>query len=181
MGEREVWRGIAEGLNAVIVNPSVILGYGDFSKGSAKIFSQVWEGLRYYTSGINGFVDVRDVVAIMLRLMESNICNERFIVSSENVPYKLLFEEIAHVLEKPLASIKAGKTISEFAWRMNWLKSKITGKDPLITKETARIANHISLYNNKKIREALSYDFIPVSQSIEYLGKLFLNEKHQSL
>ena len=46
LSEQEVWRGIQEGLPAVIINPSVILGPGDWRKGSSKIFQKVWEGLK---------------------------------------------------------------------------------------------------------------------------------------
>ena len=85
--EREVWRGMEEGLNAVIINPSVILGPGFWDDNSG-LFKLVWKGLKYYTQGINGFVDVRDVARAMRIVMEQNQFNNRFIVSSENVSYQ---------------------------------------------------------------------------------------------
>ena len=89
--EREVWRGIAEGLNAVIINPSVIIGAGRWDTGSSKMISQVWKGLRFYSGGVSGFVDVKDVTKIMIQLMQSDITAERFILSSENISYKIFF------------------------------------------------------------------------------------------
>ena len=79
----EVWRGIEEGLNAVIVCPAIILGPGKWEKGSSMLFKQVWKGLSFYTSGTNGFVDVRDVVNVMIQLMKGKIKSERFILCSK--------------------------------------------------------------------------------------------------
>ena len=90
MGELEVWRGIAEGLDAVIINPSVLLGAGLWQKSSARIFDVVYKGLNYYTLGETGFVDVLDVVTIMITLMKSEITNERFILNSENLRLLML-------------------------------------------------------------------------------------------
>jgi dihydroflavonol-4-reductase len=91
LSELEVWRGITEGLNAVIVNPSVVLGAGNWETGSPSIFSAVNDGMRFYTEGSMGYVDVVDVVEIMIRLMESEISGERYIVSAENISFKDFF------------------------------------------------------------------------------------------
>ena len=65
MAEMEVWRGIGEGLDAVIVNPVIILGVGDWDWGSTKIFQSVYNEFPWYSDGITGFVDVKDVAAVM--------------------------------------------------------------------------------------------------------------------
>lgn len=180
--EREVWRGIAEGLNAVIVNPSVILGPADWTRGSSKIFSGVYKGLKFYTKGINAFVDVRDVTGIMIRLMESAIVNERFIVMSENLCYKDLFEKIASKFGKPAPGIHAGSLLSEITWRIEDLRRILFNSSPLITKETARTAGRRHFYSNEKVRKALGYDFIPVEKSIDDTCQAFLrNEKRSAL
>jgi len=77
--EMEVWRGIAEGLNAVVVNPSVIIGKNAGNKGSGKLFELVRKGLRYYTPGSIGVVDVEDVAKVMIQLMESDISASDFL------------------------------------------------------------------------------------------------------
>ena len=56
----EVWRAIAEGLNAVIVNPSTILGFGDWNNTSCALFKTAYNEFPWYTDGVNGFVDVND-------------------------------------------------------------------------------------------------------------------------
>ena len=61
--EREVWRAAEEGLNVVIVNPSLIIGGGNWTQSSSNMFSKGYKGIKYYSSGENGFIDVRDVSA----------------------------------------------------------------------------------------------------------------------
>lgn len=174
--EREVWRAIEEGLNAVIINPSIILGPGEVSSGSTKLIKTVGEGLKFYTPGINGFVDVRDVVEIMLLVMDSNISAERFVVSSENLSYKTLFQYIADSLNKPAPKYKANKWMSELAWRFEFIKSKITASKPLITKETARTAGNEYLYSNLKSVQSLKHNYRLIEKSIEDACKFYLEK-----
>ena len=174
--EMEVWRGIEEGLNAVIVCPAIILGPGKWEKGSSMLFKQVWKGLLFYTSGTNGFVDVRDVANVMIQLMEGTIKSNRFILSSESIPFKKTFDYIADALGKKKAHIKIGPFISNISWRIAKIISIISRKSPLITKETVIAGNSISVYNNKKIKTALNYKFRSVEQSCKDFSMLFLKE-----
>ena len=105
--EMEVWRGIEEGLNAVIICPAIILGPGKWEKGSSMLFKQVWKGLSFYTSGTNGFVDVRDVVNVMIQLMKGKIKSERFILCSESISFKKTFDYIAEALGKEKTPYKS--------------------------------------------------------------------------
>ena len=174
--EMEVWRGIEEGLNAVIVCPAIILGPGKWEKGSSMLFKQVWKGLSFYTSGTNGFVDVRDVVNIMIQLMEGTIKSNRFILCSESIPFKKTLDYIADTLGKKKAHIKIGPFISAISWRIAKIISIISLKSPLITKETVLAGNSISVYDNKKIKTALNYKFRSVEQSCKDFSVLFLKE-----
>lgn len=174
--EREVWRGVAEGLDAVIVNPSVILGAGDWKKSSGKLFLQIWKGLPFYSEGINGFVDVRDVSSITIRLMQSDSKNERYILNSENLSYKRLFEEIAAGLGKSAPRIHVPAWVSGLVWRAESFRTALTGGSSLITKETARMASGKYYYANEKIKKKLGVSFIPVTQSIREVCEVFLRE-----
>jgi len=138
------------------------------------MFKMVWDGLNFYTEGVNGFVDVKDVVTSMVKLMDSEVKNERFIISSENSSYKELFFSIADQLGKKRASKKAGKIISAIGWRASLILSYITGSTPIVTKETARTANKSYYYNNEKIKNLLKMDFISVNESVENTAQLFL-------
>jgi dihydroflavonol-4-reductase len=177
LAEREVWRAIAEGLNAVIINPSIIVGAGNWDSGSCKLFTTVYNGFKYYTEGVTGYVDVRDVVKIATQLMESDITEQRFIVNAENVMYRDFLQTIGAGLNVQGPTVKAGKNLSALAWRVEWVKSLFNGKEPSVTKQTAAIANKKVFYNNEKIKQTLGYQFIPIRESITDAAKCFLEEK----
>ncbi|MEZ5196442.1 MAG: NAD-dependent epimerase/dehydratase family protein [Bacteroidales bacterium] len=167
LAEKEVWRGFEEGLKGVIVNPSIILGPGEVNSGIAKLISIVNKGMKFYTTGINGYVDVRDVAEIMIRLTNSEITAERYVLSSENVIYKDLMTSIAQSIDKPPPAIRATPVMAEIAWRLSYLQSIITRSKPLITKETSATAQNVYTYSNQKIKKLLDFKFIPVKESIK--------------
>jgi nucleoside-diphosphate-sugar epimerase len=150
LGELEVWRGIAEGLNAVIINPTIILGAGNWNIGSTAIFKKVYDGLKWYTDGSTGFVDVKDVCRAMIVLMESDIQSERFIISAENKQFKEVLFMIADAFNIERPSKKVNNFISAMAWRLEGIRSYISGNEPLITKETANAALAKVSFNNSK-------------------------------
>lgn len=165
--EREVWRSVQEGLNAVVVNPTVILGPGDWEKGSSNLFRSAQKGMKYYTQGVTGFVDVRDVASCMIQLMNSSITNERFLINGENLAYRKLFEIANTCFGKPIPSIPASLFLSELVWRFDKIRSMFTGSNPLITKETTRAAHQQNYFSNAKVRSALNFEFIPIEQAIK--------------
>lgn len=168
LAEMEVWRGIAEGLNAVMVNPTIILGGGDWDKGSSEIFKTVHKEFPYYSDGITGFVDVEDVVTAMMDLMHSDISSERFIISAENISYKDLFEMIAAEFHKKPPHKRVTPTMAAIIWRLEKLRSSFTGKAPFITKETAAAALAKVYFDNNKLLKALpSFKYTPLKTSIE--------------
>lgn len=174
--EMEVWRGSQEGLDVVIVNPGVILGGGFWNEGSGKLFSQVHNGFKFYTEGITGFVGVTDVVKAMMQLMSSSIKNERFVLVSENKSFKELFFAIADGLGKKRPSIKIGTFSTELFWRIDWVLTKLTGKTPLLTKNSAKSSHNISFYSSKKIEEQLPFKFNSIENTINIVCKEFKKE-----
>ncbi|OQY01305.1 MAG: hypothetical protein B6I20_07815 [Bacteroidetes bacterium 4572_117] len=176
LSEMEVWRGISEGLNAVIVNPSIILGPGYWKTGSPSLFYNVCKGLKFYTKGVTGYVDVWDVVNIMKLLMDSPVSNERFIVSAENLTFKEIFNLLADALNKPRPNIYAKPIMLNIARYIEYLRSKITGSAPLVTKDTAKSANTISKFSNKKISDLLDYKFKSINKSTTDIAKIFIND-----
>jgi dihydroflavonol-4-reductase len=174
--EKEVWRGIAEGLNAVIVNPSVILGTGNWNAGSPRMVKATWEGLRYYTSGENGFVDVEDVVNVMILLAESDIKEERFILSSENLPFREVFNAIADQLNKKRPDKHAGSFFLYALKTLDTIRYHLSGKEPRLTKHTLRSSQKVHTCSNQKIINKIDYQFKPIHQSIEDICKVFLKE-----
>jgi dihydroflavonol-4-reductase len=194
--EREVWRGVAEGLSAVIVNPAVILGPGNWKSGSSELFSMVWKGLKFYTSGTTGYVDVRDVASAMVTLMENKIYGQRFILSAENLSYRQLFTWIAQSLGKKEPTVHVKPWMAEIAWRlialkgffqMNpWLmeiacrliavKGFFQRETPAITRETARTSLVKKSYSSNKLEKAIGFKFIPIQKSINDISKIFLRD-----
>lgn len=176
--ELEVWRAMGEGLNAVILNPSTILGYGDWNNSSTAIFKNIYNEFPWYTKGINGFVDVEDVARATVLLMESTISQERFIINGDNWPFQKLFNCIADHLGKKHPHRIATPSLGEIAWRIEKIKSIFTGRKPLLTKESSRLAHSQTYFNNKKILTALpGYNFTALDDSIKnackkYLGSL---------
>ncbi len=173
--ELEVWRGIAEGLNAVIINPSIILGAGFWDKGSSLLFSTVAKGLKYYTKGVTGYVDVRDVIRAAVALMQSDISGERFIINAENCSYEYIFKTIAKHLEVKAPYKYATPKMTNIAWRLTGLQ-RLWGKQPNFTKETARSAHSIHHYDNQKIKDAIGINFTPVEVSIAQIAELYKKE-----
>lgn len=174
--EREVWRGTAEGLPAIIVNPSIILGPGHWNGGSSIIFSTIWNGLKYYTKGVTGYVDVRDLVECMILLMDSPKTNDRYILNAHNISYEKLFQLIANELNVCAPNIYANKFMSEVVWRLIKIYSFVTRKKPVITKETARIANKKYYFSNEKICSSLKFEFRPIEKTIKDIAFHFLSD-----
>ncbi|MCW3089034.1 MAG: dihydroflavonol-4-reductase [Ferruginibacter sp.] len=167
LGEMEVWRGIGEGLEAVIVNPSIILGAGDWNTGSSQIFKNVYEEFPWFTEGITGFVDARDVAKAMIALMEANIINERFILSAENISYRDLFNLIARAFDKKQPHKKVTPMIARVVWRWEAIKSRFTRKNPLITKETAATAlAKVYFENGKLLRFLPGFRYRTIAETI---------------
>lgn len=178
--ECEVWRAVQEGLNATIINPSMIMGAGFWHSGTAKMFTQINKGLRFCPKGGNGFVDVRDVAKIAVQLTESEISGQRFIISAENLTYKALFTMIAKALEKQPPRIQMPDWGVALLWRLEKIRAHILGVEPLITSELANSLQLISEYDNQKIIKALSYKFLPMSQTIAQTAMLFKQSKEES-
>jgi dihydroflavonol-4-reductase len=168
LAEIEVWRGIGEGLPAVIVNPAVILGAGDWNNSSTKIFKTAYQEFPWYTEGITGFVDVEDVVKAMIQLMESDITGERFVLSAENKRYREIFTMAADAFSKKAPHKKVSRLMANAIWLTEAFKSVFTGREPLLTKETAEAAQSVLLYDNSKLKRFLpSFIYTPVSETIK--------------
>lgn len=179
--EIEVWRAIGEGLNCAIVNPSTIIGYGDWNTSSCAIFKNVYDGFPWYTNGINGFVDVEDVAKAIVLLMENEISGERFIVNGDNYSFKKLFDEMADGFHTKHPTREATPTLAEIAWRLEKIKSFFTKRPSLLTKESARIAQTNSFFDNSKILKYLpGFAFTPLQRTIEQACKLYLQNVNPS-
>ena len=175
LGELEVWRGIGEGLNAVIVNPVIILGCADWKSGSSQIFKSVYDEFPWYTEGVSGFVDTGDVAKAMIALMQSDISNERFIISAENRTYRQVFNWIADGFGKKRPHKKVTPLLAKIVWRLEAIKSMFSHKNPLVTKETATTALAEVTYNNEKLLNFLpDFKYTSIESAIHITCKQML-------
>ncbi|WP_299116308.1 NAD-dependent epimerase/dehydratase family protein [uncultured Winogradskyella sp.] len=178
--ELEVWRGSQEGLGVVVVNPGIILGPGFWrGGGSGSLFKQIYNGLSFYTEGGSAYVDVYDVVDIMILLMQSEIKNEGYILISEN----LLFKDFNRKTAEALNISKKQKLIKPWQlhilWRLDWLNHKLFGKRRKLSKQLVKTITSVTKHDNSKIKLVLDYEFTPIEESIKKVSELFLKDlKH---
>ena len=164
--ENEVWRGVEEGLNAVIINPSVILGPGDWNQSSLSLFKVVKKGLKFYTPGANAFVDVRDVATCLCELSDKKMFNNRYLVFSENLSFQTLFQKVAKAFKVKGPTVLVRSWMVGIAWRAEAFMRFLFGKKQNITKETAKSSMKTSVYSNDKIKNDLNFKFISIDNSI---------------
>jgi len=182
LGEKEVWRGAAEGLNAVVVNPSVIIGHSDWSNSSPRLFKQIYKGWDYYTEGSTGYVGVEDVVEMTIDLFEGKHFNQRFILSAENLNFRDFFALMAKHLNKKAPSKQASKTQAKWLARLDNLRQRISGSKPLLTRQLVKSLFNQSAYDNSLVRKTLGREFESIDSAIERTAKVFLESqaKNQS-
>lgn len=164
--ELEIWRGVEEGLNAVVVNPSIVLGPCIPLEGPGSFFRVIRKGIGFYPAGMTGFVDVRDVCSILLKLMQRNYINDRFIVSEGNHTYKELFQLIAESFQSKVPRRELKPFVTDIAWRLEFLRSRLFLRKPMLTKELHQSAHKQVRFSNEKIKQTLNHSFIPFEQCI---------------
>ena len=167
LAEMEVWRGQSEGLESVIVNPSVILGEADWNKSSTQLLKYVYDEHKFYPEGNLNYVDVLDVAECIYNLMTSEVSNERFILSAGQITYKDFFEKVALKFNKKAPSFLVTKAMTGVIWRLEVIRTFFTGNTPLITKETALSSSHSFEYQNEKIKKLLNFSFKNLDNSLD--------------
>ena len=165
--EREVWRGIEEGLSAVIVNPFVILGAGDWNESSLTILRQIEKGLSFYPPGGNAIVDARDIASCMVRLTRSEINGERYLLVGENTSFKNLFDKIALRMGKKKPKRPVGRFVLTIARILMGFWSFIQGKKSPMNKDTVISSLRTIVYSNDKIISELNCKFKTLEETID--------------
>ena len=196
-------------LNILFLNPGIVLGPGQWGKGSSQLFVKAWEGLNVYPFGGTGYVDVRDVAEIVGLMMENKgqrpkakgqsklkveksiapspvslrtrerglgvrwMHGERYCLVGANLRYKEFFDMVTDAYGKRNPQMYAGSFLSGLAWRLDTLRARLTGKFPLITRETAEAAQRISYYSSGKVKEALDFEFRPIDETVRWVCDCF--------
>jgi nucleoside-diphosphate-sugar epimerase len=145
------------------------------------MFKTIWNGMKFYTNGINGFIDVKDVVRAMILLMdETNFeaaKNQRYLLNAENLSYQSVFRQIADALGKPVPKIHASGFVLKLAWRFARAGSWITGKTPSITRNVVASSIAVNNYDGTKIVRQFNFEYLPVSESIKQTAEFLKSEK----
>lgn len=176
MAELEVWRAIQEGMTGCIVNPSLILGQGDWDKSSSQTFKYVYNENKYYPAGTVNYVDARDVSDIITRLMEKGVNGERFVVNAGSLSYKSFFGAMAkHFHKKPPYKL-ANKTAITLVVFLEKIKSLLFGAKPVITEESARISKSSVHFSNEKIKNELNYKFRDLNDTLAWVADYYLGK-----
>lgn len=176
-GEREVWRGVEEGLNAVIVNPGVILSSGFWDQSSSQLFNVCYKGNKFYTDGQAGYIAAPDVAACMIELVEKRLFANRYILIEENYSFKEILSLIQTQLNRPKPSINAGKNLLELASTLEAFMCMFSRKPRRITRPVIHAGLNKQAFSNSKIKAIYSRGFTPVNQAIEKICKDFLADK----
>jgi len=177
LAELEVWRASEEGLDMAIINPCIVIGPGNWESSSPVLFTRINKGLKFYTPGSNAFVDVRDVVSIMLKLCFGEIKNERYLLCSENLSYKSLFDMIAPSLDQAAPDFEVKRWMANLAMIFENIKSFFAGRKPFITRETVQNGFRDIRYSNEKAKKELNFEFIPIRESVQFTADAFLEDR----
>lgn len=179
LAELEVWRGIAEGLPAAIINPSLVLGPGDPDRSSTQIFKYIQEERRFYTDGVVNYVDVRDVAEVAKRIIDQKLVNERYIVSAGNATYKQLFDAIAQAMDKRAPGIKVSVPLIRWMSRIDSIRTTFTGQKPLISDELVQVAKNRHTYNSQKIKKAVGLEFRTLEETIRWCSEELAKKRRE--
>ena len=179
-GELEVWRGIAEGLSSVIVNPSVIIGPGQWFQSSGELFSTVSQGMMFYTSSVSGYVSIHDVVDVMITLMDSDVQNERFIISAEDIDIRTVFSTIAETLNVRKPTVFMPQILFKILVVLYSCCVRLIGKTPRITLQTVQAAYSKTYIDSSKIKKYRGKDFRDVCREIKRTALFFAQHRNSS-
>ena len=171
LAELEVWRGHEEGLKVSIINPSLILAPPEQTKSSAQIFHYVMKEKLFYAEGQVNFVDVRDVAELIWQMHSQKIYGERFIANGGHIHFKNLFHQIAMRLKKRPPSIKMPSSLLSLLAIAEETRSRITGTEPLITRQSTKATREFFHYSNEKAMRRFNYQFHSLENTLDWCCK----------
>lgn len=177
LAEMEVWRAGSEGLRVGIINPAMIMGAGYWDTGTPKLIDTVYNQLKYYPTGSSGFVDVRDVARMSIEMLERDVLNIKLICCSESLAIQTMINMICNAFEMEHPKIRLTSNLRALAWRIEWIRAKLTGQKQLITKESLAAAADQFEFDNSKSKQLLDFKYTPLSETISQTCDLYLKSK----
>ena len=161
-----------------MVNPSIVLGVGDWSRSSLQLIKYVYDERPFYTDGLVSYVDVLDVAESLYRLMQSDVVSDpdadrRYILNGGTIPYRHLLEQIAAALGKRPPTVRVPPLLTRALWPIEAARSWLTGKAPLITRETARSASSQYRFDGHQIEQVAGFQYRPLSETLRRVADAF--------
>lgn len=167
LAEQEVLGGISRGLNAVIVNPAVIIGPGDlYMHGGQLVRDAVRGRLVAYTRGGMNLVSVEDVADGHLRAAALGSSGSRYILGGVNLTHREAFEFVTGIVggRRPMIGIPRWGVLA--AAHAAELFAGVTGTSPLITPDLVAGAGTCQWFSIARARNELSYRPVSLEKSI---------------
>ena len=178
--ENAVQRGMVEGLRAVIVNPSVVIGEGDLNSSSSRLVAYAMHRRVFYTKGVKGYVDVRDVARAAVRLAETpQAVGKRFIVSAENLSFGALFSMAARVSGHRPPLIPLGRRVLTGIYKVEKLLNKWFGRRPILSEALIANACDMSYYDNSRMKNLLNFTYTPIRETLERVIRYYKRQREQ--
>jgi dihydroflavonol-4-reductase len=168
LAELEVFRGAEEGLHVSIVNPSVILSGANPSRSSGTLFDYVWNQRPFYTEGALNYVDARDVAEAVYRLYVHPQPGEKFILSAGTIPFKEFFSQVANRMGRRAPARKLTSTAARLAGWGEELLALLLNREPVVTRESARMALQSFQFENRKAVETLKLQFQTLETTLDW-------------
>jgi len=165
--EKEVFRGIAEGLNASIVNPCLIIGPGHWNRSSLTLLKAASKGMRYYPSGSNAIVDARDVSEIVMRLLYSDESGEKYLLTGHNISFRELMTKISTACNGRVPSKKLNKGLAKFFTVIIETIYRVFRKRSPVSIESIYSAYHRCNYSNQKVTTRFNFQFHSLEDTID--------------
>lgn len=178
--ENVVQRGMVEGLRAVIVNPSVVIGEGDMNSSSSRLVAYAMHRRVFYTKGVKGYVDVRDVARAAVRLAETpQAVGKRFIVSAENLSFGALFSMAARVSGHWPPLIPLGRRVLTGFYKVEKLLNKWFDRRPILSEALIANACDMSYYDNSRMKNLLNFTYTPIRETLERVIRYYKRQREQ--
>jgi len=174
--ELEVWRGREEGLNALIVNPGLVVGAGNWGESSTTIILSCENGMTLYPSGSNGFVGADDIARFCLEGMEKAWFNGSYLLIAENLSFKEFFGHCTDAFGSRTPKIGIPKSLAKVGQLLLMMLEALRINFLSITSQNIDSAYRTAVYSNEQA-VAMGFEFMPVKSAIKKMVDQYKKEK----
>ncbi len=166
--ELEIQNGLKQGLQAVMVNPSVVIGPRDFRFNSGQIIRDVFKKrIFYYVQGGMNIVYVDDVVAGHIAAATKGRVGERYILSGENLTHHQTFSIIAEIVGGWKPFLKLPMPLARMISGASEVIGNALNVEPWVPRELASVIDLTCWYSAGKAQRELGYTITPFREAVK--------------